>query len=285
MSKLNKDFQDILKLILAEGVKKADRTGTGTISYPGIMIRHDMRDGFPLLTLRKIPFKSAAVELEGFIKGITSKKWYKERGCNYWNQWCNPQAVPYNNDADTKKKMEECDDLGEIYGKQWRDWQTNFGESNNIDQLKNIVDTLKTNPSSRRMLCSAWAVHSLERMALPPCHFAWQVNVTNNKLNLFYYMRSVDFVLGNNFNSYGLLLHLLAKESNLEEGILVGFFADAHIYLNHTNGINELLNRPTNIPLPTIETHDFTSIFDWTHNDTILNEYNPLPAIKFPVAV
>lgn len=278
MSVLDKTFQENLELILTKGYKKEDRTGTGTISFPGVMIRHDMSDGYPLLTLRKVPFKSAAIELEGFIKGITSKQWYKERGCNYWNQWCNPQVVAYGTDVDTKKKMEECDDLGKIYGYQWRNFK-------GVDQLKDVVDTLKSNPNSRRMVCSAWAPDQLNEMALPPCHFAWQVNVTDGKLNLFYYMRSVDFVLGNDLNTYGLLLHLLAKESNLKEGMLVGFFADAHIYLNHIDGIKELLSRNATGNLPTIKTDNFKSIYDWQYSDTILLDYNPLPSVKFDVAV
>lgn len=287
MSVLDKTFQETLELILTKGYKKEDRTGTGTISFPGVMIRHDMSEGYPLLTLRTVPFKSAAIELEGFIKGITSKQWYKERGCNYWNQWCNPKVVPYGTDDDTKKKMEECDDLGEIYGSQWRNFQDpqNLYGSTVKDQLKEVVDTLKSNPNSRRMLCSAWNPLALEHMALPPCHFAWQVNVTDGKLNLFYYMRSVDFVLGNDLNTYGLLLHLLAKESNLKEGMLVGFFADAHIYLNHIDGIKELLSRNATGNLPTIKTDNFKSIYDWQYSDTILCDYNPLPSIKFKVAV
>ena len=278
MSLLDKTFQETLELILTKGYKKEDRTGTGTISFPGVMIRHDMSDGYPLLTLRTVPFKSAAIELEGFIKGITSKQWYKERGCNYWNQWCNPQVVPYGTDDDTKKKMEECDDLGKIYGYQWRNFK-------GVDQLKNIVNTLKKDTNNRRMVCSAWAPDQLNEMALPPCHFAWQVNVTDGKLNLFYYMRSVDFVLGNDLNTYGLLLHLLAKESNLKEGMLVGFFADAHIYLNHIDGIKELLSRDATSSLPTIKTDNFKSIYDWQYSDTILLDYEPLPSVKFKVAV
>lgn len=278
MSLLDKTFQETLELILTKGYKKEDRTGTGTISFPGVMIRHDMSDGYPLLTLRTVPFKSAAIELEGFIKGITSKQWYKERGCNYWNQWCNPQVVPYGTDDDTKKKMEECDDLGKIYGYQWRNFK-------GVDQLKNIVNTLKTDTNNRRMVCSAWTPDQLNEMALPPCHFAWQVNVTDGKLNLFYYMRSVDFVLGNDLNTYGLLLHLLAKESNLKEGMLVGFFADAHIYLNHIDGIKELLSRNTMGNLPTIKTDNFKSIYDWQYSDTSLLDYEPLPNVKFKVAV
>jgi thymidylate synthase len=282
MYNLNKSFQDSLRLILEHGSKKEDRTGIGTISYPGLMIRHDMDEGFPLLTLRKVPFKSASVELEGFIKGITSKKWYKDRGCNYWNQWCSPSKVSYATDEETKKRMEVEDDLGPVYGKQWINWETKSGS---VNQLKSVIDILKRDPSSRRMVVSSWNVGDLGQMALVPCHFAFSVNVTDGKLNLFYYMRSCDFILGNNLNSYGLLLHLLAKEANLKEGVLVGFFADVHCYLNQITGANEILSRSTDIPLPKIETSKFTSIFDWQHGDTQLLNYNPLPAIKFTVAV
>ena len=296
MSNLNKEFQDNLRLILSKGFKKEDRTGVGTISYPGIMLRHDMSDGFPLLTLRKIPFKAAAVELEGFIKGITSKKWYKDRGCNYWNQWCAPYKIPYNTDPDTKTKMESEDDLGPIYGKQGREFACykaipqEFGggvgrTGSKVDQLDNLVKELKSNPNSRRMLVSYWNPLANHLMALNPCHTHWQVNVTNNKLNLFYYMRSVDFILGNNLNSYGLLLHLLAKEAGLEEGVLTGFYADAHVYLDQIDGAKEILTRDSSIPLPKVKTENFKSIFDWTSSDSRIIGYNPLPAIKFSVAV
>lgn len=291
MSKLDTQFKENLKLILENGFEKKDRTGVGTISYPGVMIRHDMSEGFPLLTLRKIPFKSPAVEMEGFIKGITSKQWYKDRGCNYWNNWCSPEKVKYGTDEETKRKMEECDDLGPIYGKQWRSFGHDFTDvhifkHNNIDQLKNIIDTLKKDKSSRRLLCSAWNPMELHKMALPPCHFAWQVNVTNDKLNLFYYMRSVDFILGNDLNTYGLLLHLIAKEVGLEEGMLVGFFADAHCYTNHIENAKVLLDRDESLDLPTISTDvDNFSIFNWEHTQTKLNNYSNHGSLKFDVAV
>lgn len=297
MSNLDKNFKETLELILTRGYKKEDRTGTGTISFPGVMIRHDMSEGYPLLTLRKIPFKSAAVELEGFIKGITSKKWYKDRGCNYWNQWCAPYLVKYGHDEETKKKMELEDELGPIYGKQGREfaqWVLELDPSDQkfldrtgpkIDQLKNLINELKSNPNSRRMVVSYWNPLCNDLMALMPCHTHWQVNVTDGRLNLYYYMRSVDFVLGNNLNSYGLLLHLLAKEANLKEGTLVGFFADAHLYTNHIDGVNELLTRSTDGVLPTIKTDKFTSIFDWQYSDTVLSDYNPQASIKFDVAV
>lgn len=298
---INKQFQENLNLILTQGFKKEDRTGVGTISYPGIMLRHDMSDGFPLLTLRKIPFKSAAVELEGFIKGITSKKWYKDRGCGYWSSWAAPYKVKYATDTETKKKMEEEDDLGPIYGKQGRAFgqykvETFYHGDNSsrkellvigkqVDQLQNLVNELKNNPNSRRMYVSYWNPLSNDLMALMPCHLGYQVNVTDGKLNLFYTMRSVDFILGSNANSYGLLLHLLAKEAGLKEGVLTGFFADAHVYINQLAGAHELLKRDTNIPLPKIKTEKFTSIFDWEHKDTELLDYNPQAPIKFEVAV
>lgn len=298
---INQQFQHNLNLILTQGFKKEDRTGVGTISYPGIMLRHDMNDGFPLLTLRKIPFKSAAVELEGFIKGITSKKWYKERGCGYWSSWCATYQVKYATDAKTKKKMEEEDDLGPIYGKQGREFgqyevetiyqgdytsrKELFVIGKKVDQLQNLVKELKSNPNSRRMYVSYWNPLSNDLMALMPCHLGYQVNVTDGKLNLFYTMRSVDFILGNNLNSYGLLLHLLAKEAGLKEGILTGFFSDAHVYINQLVGAHEILKRDTNIPLPKIKTEKFTSIFDWEYKDTELLDYNPQAPIKFEVAV
>lgn len=299
MASFDKQFQDIVRLILERGTKKGDRTGTGTISYPGIMIRHDMADGFPLLTLRKAPFKSAAVELEGFIKGITSKKWYQERGCKFWNEWCAPYKVKYDHDEETKKKMAAEDDLGPIYGfqgRQFGSWrlapkmhdqeEQKIGLAGpKVDQLKNLVETLKTNPDSRRMLVCYWNPLCNDLMALVPCHITYQVNVLDGRLNLFYSMRSVDWPIGNAITMYGLLLHLLAKEAGLKEGMLVGFFADAHIYLNQIEGAKELLNRNSDIPLPQIKTPNFTSIFGWQHSDTILENYNPLPAIKFEVAV
>jgi len=256
MSRLDKTFQETLELILTKGYKKEDRTGTGTISFPGVMIRHDMSDGYPLLTLRTVPFKSAAIELEGFIKGITSKQWYKERGCNYWNQWCNPQVVPYGTDDDTKKKMEECDDLGEIYGSQWRNFQDpqNLYGSTVKDQLKDVVDTLKSNPNSRRMLCSAWNPLALEHMALPPCHLMSQFYVDNGKLSCQMYQRSADMFLGMPFNiaSYALFTHMIAQVCNLEVGDLIVCVGDAHIYENHIEQVKEQLTREP-LPAPTLK--------------------------------
>jgi thymidylate synthase len=253
------------------------------------MFEHDMSDGFPLLTSRKLPFKSTKVELEFFIKGLRSKKWLQDRGCHYWDGWCNPQRVPYANDEETKKKMAAEDDLGLIYGTQWRDFhdpRADFSTTVGIDQLKNVVDTLKKNPMDRRMIVSAWNPTALYSMALPPCHYGFQVTVIDGYLNLAWNQRSVDVTCGfpQNLASYALLLHLLAKESGLKEGKLIGFLMDTHIYKTHLEGVKQQLTQDIHM-LPTIKTDKFTSIFDWTYQDTELIGYTHSDPIKYEVAI
>ena len=244
-----------------------------------------MSEGFPLLTTRKLPFKSTKVELEFFIKGLRSKRWLQDRGCHYWDGWCNPKLVPYANDAATKAKMAAEDDLGLIYGTQWR----GFGFPNSgdkIDQLKVLVDTLKKNPSDRRMIVSAWNPLVLPYAALPSCHYGFQVTVIGDKLNLAWNQRSVDTCCGlpQNIASYALMLHLLAKESGLKEGKLIGFLMDTHIYANHMDGVKRQLTQDAH-PLPTIRTEEFTSIFDWEYEDTGLVGYQSSDPIKYEVSV
>ncbi len=289
-----KSYLDIVKHILENGVEKQDRTGTGVISVAGVMFEHDMSKGFPLLTTKKMPFKVMSTELEFFIKGITDKEWLKERKCHIWNEWCSPTKVPYDHDEETKAKMAAERDLGPVYGFQWRHFGADYKNydtdytNKGVDQLKYIVDTLKNNPTDRRMIISAWNPTKLKEMALPPCHYSLQVTVTGDKLNLMWNQRSVDVALGLPFNisSYALLLHLLAKEAGLKEGRLVGFLGDTHIYSNHIEGIKEQLERnPDEYTLPNIETENFTSIFDWQATDTTLNNYQSHPRIKFDIAV
>ena len=330
MNTYDKKYLDLCNTILDEGVLKENRTGVNTIATTGLSIRHNMAEGFPLLTTKKMAFKSIRVELEGFLNGITSKSWYKERGCNIWNEWCNPQEVPYGKDAATKAAMAEEDDLGRIYGAQWRDWRYNksdvdlykdylaanlekyrnddgsqytlhefkdkleidetffsvFGiQEHSIDQLQGILNTLIADPNDRRMICSAWAPHDLDKMALPPCHFAWQTIVVGDRLDLVWNQRSCDVFLGLGFNvaSYALLLHLLAKHANLKEGILTGHFGDIHIYENHIDQIrNQSEREPFN--LPTIET-DYPGFLHWTHKDTKLIGYKCHDKIYGEVAV
>ena len=289
-----KNYLEIVKKIIETGEAKADRTGTGTLAIAGAMFEHDMANGFPLVTTKKMPFKVMATELEFFIKGLTDKEWLKTRNCHIWDEWCSPLKVPYAHDEETKKKMAEERDLGPIYGFQWRhfgagyvDYTTDYS-GQGVDQLKKLVYSLKTNPSDRRMIVMAWNPTKLDEMALPPCHYGFQVTVINGRLNLLWNQRSVDTMLGLPFNisSYALLLHLLAKETGLKEGKLVGFLSDVHIYLNHLDGAKEQLTRdPNTYHLPQIETNNFTNIFDWKAEDTQLIGYESYPKIVFPIAV
>jgi thymidylate synthase len=288
-----RQYLDIVKNILEKGELKHNRTGIDTVAIAGAMFEHDMAAGFPLLTTKKMPFKMVATELEFFIKGITDKKWLQEKGNHIWDEWASPIKVYYGNDEETKAKMKNERDLGPIYGFQWRHFNAEYKgcgaeHLEGVDQLKKIVEMLKTNPNDRRMIVTAWNPCKIGEMALPPCHYGFQVTVINGKLNLLWNQRSVDTMLGLPFNiaSYAILLHLLAKETGLQEGKLVGFLADTHIYANHIDGAKEQLARDTSIyPLPKIETENFTSIFDWKAEDTKLSNYQSHPKISFEIAV
>lgn len=306
-----KQYLDIVRNVLDKGEWKGNRTGIRTLTTFGEVFRHDMADGFPLLTTKKMAVKSILVELEGFIKGITSKTWYKDRGCKIWNEWANPVAakslfdksepkgdVPYN-EENRKQAQELCDDLGPIYGYQWRNFDSHYGKidffqcdwencSNGIkggsDQLKHIIDTLKTNPNDRRMVCSAWNPNQEYLMALPPCHFAWNVVVIGDRLNLVWHQRSIDTGRGLPYNiaSYGMLMLLLCKESGIKPGILMGTLADCHIYEDQISGLEEQLTRNP-YPLCNITVPDFGnkfSIFDWTHKDYVIENYVSHPKLE-----
>ena len=272
-------YLDIVRYVLENGEYKENRTGTDTFAVAGVMFKHDMRGGFPLLTTKQMARKSILVELEGFIKGVTDKEWYQKRGCHIWDEWCNPQKVPYGHDEETKRRMLEERDLGRIYGAQWRD----FG---GVDQLAKLVNTLVTDPNSRRMIVSAWNPPELGQMALEPCHWGYQVTVIGDRLHLLWNQRSVDTMLGLPFNiaSYATLLHLLSLHVGIEAGTLTGFLGDTHIYADHIEGAREQIEREP-LPLPHIETRDFTSIFDWEHTQTTFREYKHHPKIEFPIAV
>lgn len=289
MNNIDTQFNALVKKILDTGFRKENRTGVAAYTIAGATIEHDMSEGFPLLTCKKVPYKIVKVELEGFLKGVTSKKWFQDRGCTIWDEWCNPEKVPYGTDEATQKKMLEEDDLGPIYGSQWRNFnsQHELGTGNAAhDQVKMIVDKLKNNPADRRMICNAWNPQQLHQMALPPCHIMWQVTIIGDKLNLAWYQRSCDVFLGVPFNiaSYATLLHLLAVQSGFKEGKLLGFLMDTHIYENHIDQCNELVSREPRA-LPKISTGSPMSIFDWEYSDTTLEGYDPHPAIKAPIAV
>ena len=287
-----KAYLDIVQNVLDHGFYKANRTGVNALTVAGAMFEHDMSEGFPLLTTKKVPFRLVSSELEFFIRGITDKEWLRGQNNHIWDEWCSPDVVAYSNDEQTKAKMMNERELGPIYGWQWRNFgakYTSFDappEGQSFDQLQQVVNTIKTNPDDRRMIINAWNPLDLSHMALPPCHYAFQVTVLNGSLNLLWNQRSVDVALGLPFNiaSYGCLLHLLAKETGLCEGRLIGFLGDVHIYINHIDAICRQCTRPTKA-LPRIKTEEFTSIFDWHYNDTVIEDYAPHPSIKFEIAV
>ena len=289
-----KQYLDIVRTVLNTGEKKGDRTGTGTIAMAGAMFQHDMKDGFPLLTTKKMPYRLIASELEFFIKGIADKEWLRERNNHIWDEWCTPLKIEYAHDDETKKRMMAERDLGPIYGWQWRHFGAKYTTydadytDQGVDQLKRMVDDLKNNPNSRQMLVLAWNPMDRDKVVPPFCHYGFQVTVLNGKLNLFWSQRSVDTMLGLPFNiaSYATLLHLLAKEADLDEGKLTGFLADVHIYENHVENARKQLERnPDDFPLPQLNTKNFTSIFDWTYTDSEVIGYKSHTGITFPIAV
>ncbi|MDO8599126.1 MAG: thymidylate synthase [bacterium] len=285
-------YLDIVRHVLDHGEKKTNRTGVDAITVAGAMFEHDMAEGFPLLTTKSVPLRLVASELEFFIKGLTDKQWLQERNNHIWDEWANPAKAPYGHTPEAKARMVAERDLGPVYGFQWRhfgaeydNFDTNYA-GKGVDQLARIVEKLKSDPSDRRMIVSSWNPLAMAKMGLPPCHYAYQVTVIGNRLNLLWDQRSVDTMLGLPFNiaSYGLLLHLLAKEAGLQEGRLVGFLADVHIYVNHVDGAREQLTRVPH-PLPKIETQKFTSMFDWQATDTAVLDYQHHPKIAFAIAV
>lgn len=286
-----KKYLNIVEEVFDEGEVKRTRTGTDIISMAGAMFKHDMANGFPLLTTKRMPIKMIASELEFFIKGITDKKWLQERRNSIWDEWCNREIVPYGTDKESLAKMAAERDLGPIYGFQWRHFGAKYIDyktppEGGVDQLKNMIHTLKTNPDKKRILVSAWNPIDQPKMALPPCHFAYQATVLNGRLNLLWSQRSVDVALGLPFNiaSYAIFLLLLAKETGYEPGKLVGFLGDTHIYVNHEEGLKEQLSREP-LPLPHLKINNFTSIFDWEYTDIELIDYQSHPTIKFDIAV
>ena len=285
-------YKQVVRRVLNEGKIKENRTGVNTLAIAGAMFEHDMAKGFPLLTTKFVPFNLVASELEFFLKGITDKKWLQDRNNHIWDEWCSPSKVAYGHDDETRKKMMKERELGPIYGFQWRHFGGGYQAwdkapvPSGVDQLKHLVATLKTNPDDRRMIVSAWNPMDIGQMALPPCHYGFQVTIINGRLNLLWNQRSVDVALGLPFNiaSYGLLLTLLARESGYRPGTLIGFLGDAHIYENHIEGLKDQLER---LPkeLPFIRTPVFESIFDWKYSDTALYCYQHHPSIKFEIAV
>ena len=272
MNSLDLRYQGILQDILLEGSEKTDRTGTGTISVFGRQIRHDMSEGFPLLTTKKMAIKSIMTELKWFLKGRTDIQYLRDNNCKIW-------------DGDYNKSGRTDGTLGPVYGKQWRNW---FGydsnvESYSVDQIKELIKNIKENPSSRRLMVSAWNVGELDKMVLPPCHYGFQCYVNNGKLSLMWNQRSVDTFLGLPFNiaSYGMLLLLLCEETNLEPGELIGNLGDTHLYLNHLEQAEEQRLR-SSFALPTIKLSNVDILNgEWDYE---IEGYNYHPTIKAPLS-
>lgn len=263
-----KQYLELLNRIVTEGVKKEDRTGTGTLSVFGHQMRFNMQEGFPLLTTKKLHLKSIIHELLWFLKGDTNIQYLQDHGVRIWNEWA-----------------DENGDLGPVYGHQWRSWPTYDGGS--IDQIQNVINQLKTNPDSRRMLVCAWNVAEVENMALPPCHCLFQFYVAEGKLSLQLYQRSADTFLGVPFNiaSYALLLQMMAQVCELEVGEFIHTTGDTHLYLNHLEQAKLQLTREPR-PLPKMQLNPAVkNLFDFKFEDFTLENYDPLPHIKAEVSV
>jgi len=261
-------YLTLLDRVLTEGIKKEDRTGTGTISVFGHQMRFNLQDGFPLVTTKKLHLKSIIHELLWFIKGSTNIKYLQENGVRIWNEWADPNG-----------------ELGRIYGYQWRSWTTENG--GHIDQLSEVIKQLKKNPNSRRHIVSAWNVGDLDKMNLPPCHILFQFYVADNKLSCQLYQRSADIFLGVPFNiaSYALLIMMVARETGYELGDFVHTLGDAHIYLNHIEQVKLQLSRePRELP-KMILNPEIKRIFDFKYDDFKLENYNPHPHIKGAISV
>jgi thymidylate synthase len=261
-------YHDLLKHILEHGSEKTDRTGTGTISCFGYQMRFDLQKGFPLVTTKKLHLKSIVHELLWFLQGDTNTKYLVDNGVSIWNEWA-----------------DENGDLGPVYGKQWRSWQGADGKT--YDQIKDVLNQIKTNPDSRRMIVSAWNVAELPDMALMPCHSLFQFYVADGKLSCQLYQRSADVFLGVPFNiaSYALLTLMMAQVTGLEPGDFVHSFGDVHIYSNHMEQVKLQLSREP-FPLPQMKLNpDVKDLFAFKFEDFSLENYQCHPAIKAPVAV
>jgi thymidylate synthase len=263
-----KQYHDLLRHVLENGVKKEDRTGTGTISVFGHQLRCNLSEGFPLLTTKKLHTRSIFHELLWFLKGDTNIKYLKDNGVTIWDEWA---------DADGN--------LGPVYGKQWRSWPTPDGKQ--VDQITQVIDQIRKNPDSRRLLVSAWNVGEIPQMALPPCHILFQFYVADGKLSCQLYQRSADLFLGVPFNiaSYALLTHMIAQVCGLKVGDFVHTFGDVHIYSNHLEQVELQLSREPR-PLPTLQLNPLVKeLLDFTYDDIAVINYDPWPAIKAPVAI
>jgi len=262
-----KQYLDLMDHVLKNGTKKEDRTGTGTISVFGHQIRFNLQDGFPLLTTKKLHLRSIIHELLWFLKGETNIKYLKDNGVSIWDEWA-----------------DENGELGPVYGHQWRSWGTG---DRTVDQISQIINQIKNNPDSRRIIVSAWNVGEIEKMALPPCHVLFQFYVADNKLSCQLYQRSADIFIGVPFNiaSYALLTLMIAQVCNKQPGDFIHTFGDAHLYLNHIEQAKLQLTRDTRTLPQMLINPEVKDIFSFKFEDFQLTNYDPHPHIKAPVAV
>lgn len=261
-------YLDLLHDVRTTGSTRADRTGTGTLSVFGRQLRFDLADGFPLVTTKKVHLRSIITELLWFLRGDTNVAWLHENNVTIWDEWA-----------------DERGDLGPVYGSQWRSWKGADGHTH--DQITNVLDGIRTDPDSRRLIVSAWNVGEIEHMALAPCHALFQFYVADGRLSCQLYQRSADLFLGVPFNiaSYGLLTHMIAQVTGLQPGEFVHTFGDAHIYSNHLEQVDEQLSRETrSLPQLRLNT-DITDLFAFTAEDIAIVDYDPHPMISAPVAV
>jgi thymidylate synthase len=263
-----KQYLDLMRHVRDNGLRRTDRTSTGTISLFGYQMRFDLSEGFPVVTTKKLHLRSIIHELLWFLKGDTNIRYLKENGVRIWDEWA-----------------DENGDLGPVYGSQWRSWPAPDGQK--IDQISNVIEMIRNTPDSRRLIVSAWNPAEVDNMALPPCHSLFQFYVSDGKLSCQLYQRSADILLGVPFNiaSYALLTMMIAQVCDLEPGDFVHTFGDAHLYLNHLEQVDLQLSREP-YPLPTMTLNpEVRSVFDFTFDDITLNDYQSHPAIKAPIAV
>jgi thymidylate synthase len=267
MAALNTQYEDLLRRVSASGSDKPDRTGTGTRSLFAQQLRYDLGEGFPLITTKRVHFRSVAYELLWFLRGESNVGWLQEHGVTIWDEWARPDG-----------------ELGPVYGVQWRAWPTPDGGT--VDQIQQVLDLLRTDPSSRRMVVSAWNVAELPGMALPPCHALFQFYVADGRLSCHLYQRSADLFLGVPFNiaSYALLTEMVAQQVGLGVGELVWTGGDCHIYDNHVEQVREQLSRDP-YPFPRLQLRRASSLFDYAFEDFEVVDYQHHPALKAPVAV
>ncbi|MEU9112819.1 thymidylate synthase [Streptomyces sp. NPDC048483] len=260
-------YEDLLRLVLTSGTAKADRTGTGTRSVFGHQLRYDLSQGFPLVTTKKVHLRSIVYELLWFLRGDSNVGWLREHGITIWDEWADASG-----------------ELGPVYGAQWRSWPAPDGR--HIDQISEVLDTLRRDPDSRRMIVSAWNVAELAKMALAPCHAFFQFYVADGKLSCQLYQRSADLFLGVPFNiaSYALLTHMVAQQAGLRPGDFIWTGGDCHIYDNHVEQVTEQLSR-TPFEFPGLRLRQADSLFDYAYADVEVLDYQHHPAIKAPVAV